>query len=70
MQLEVEEHVEAPLLEGGHDRGAAGVVEGHADLNPFRLAAERLGELHGLFPPAIEGDDDTVGGVRACESAL
>ena len=63
VELEVQEHLEAALVELAHDLRALGVKERHTHLEPRGVTGQRVGELEGARAVAVDGDDDAVTGV-------
>ena len=60
VELEVEEHLEAALLERVHDGRAVRVEQRHSHLHPRRLALQLVREVEGLFDAAVERHDHAI----------
>ena len=60
VELQIEENVEAKLLERLHDLRTLSIVERHAHLEPLRMAAKLDSKAKRRCRIAIESDDHAV----------
>ena len=67
VELQVEEDVEPELLERLHNLRALGIIERHADFEPFRMAAQLHGKAKRSRRIAVERDDHAVAGGLSVE---
>ena len=57
VEFQVEEDVEAELLERLHNLRTLGIIQRHADFEPFRMAAQLHGKAKRSSRIAVERDD-------------
>ena len=62
VELEVEEDLDAAVLDLAHQGRALGIEELHADLGPGKVALHKRHELEGALARAVEGNDGPLAG--------
>ena len=60
MELQVQEHLEAALLQHMDEIGPFLIEERHANLQPFGAAGKHIGKLKGTRTVAVECDDHAI----------